>query len=84
MDVVREWNRTIEGQSFLVSNSRQLLPHEFVQRAFATEDMSWARPTAPENMTTLLQNSCTVAVYKTEIDGPSDQTKHTPEEWHAW
>ncbi|KAF2648999.1 acetyltransferase [Lophiostoma macrostomum CBS 122681] len=78
MEDVREWNRTVGGQSFLVSNSRDLFPHEFAQRAFATTDMSWATSMPPEKMKTALENSCTVAVYKSHTNGSSDQTQHSP------
>ncbi|KAF2729544.1 acetyltransferase [Polyplosphaeria fusca] len=69
----KEWRRTLNGQTFLISTSRSLLSHAFVQQAFGTQAMYWAKPTSDANMKTLLDNSCTLGLYKTE-DGEATKT----------
>jgi GNAT superfamily N-acetyltransferase len=71
----KEWQRTVDSQTYLISTSRDLLPHDFVQQAFGTPAMYWAKPTTAINMKTLLDNSCTLGLYK--IDDSAKQ-RHTP------
>ena len=73
----KEWTRVIDGQAYLTSTSRDLIPHEFVQNAFETTEMYWARPTSATNMKKLLDNSCTLGLYKVQ-DDTGTQAKHTP------
>lgn len=72
-----QWERTINAEAYLVSTSQELLPHEFVQEAFDTPSMSWAHRTSPENMKTMLDNSCVVALYKVD-SATSTTVQHTP------
>ncbi|KAF2472587.1 acetyltransferase [Lindgomyces ingoldianus] len=72
----KEWQRVVGDQRFLISTSRDLLPHEFVQEAFNHPDMYWTKPTSPANMKRLLDNSCTLGLYKGQADVAS--TKFTP------
>ncbi|KAF2250207.1 acetyltransferase [Trematosphaeria pertusa] len=59
----KEWKQSINGQTFLISTARDL-PHEFVQQAFDNPAMYWAKPISAANMKTLLDNSCTLGLYK--------------------
>ncbi|KAH7397223.1 acetyltransferase [Pyrenochaeta sp. MPI-SDFR-AT-0127] len=60
---VWQWERTINSQHFLVSSDRALLPHSFVQEAFATEAMFWAKPMSDESLRSMLDNSLTLGIY---------------------
>jgi GNAT superfamily N-acetyltransferase len=68
-----QWERTIESQTFLISTLPELMPHSFVQEAFATEAMFWARPLSNEATRAMLDNSLTLGVYKV-----SDSDKKEP------
>jgi ribosomal protein S18 acetylase RimI-like enzyme len=57
------WRRTIGSQTYLITSDRTLLPHTFVDEAFATEGMYWAKPLSPENLSTMLNNSLTLGLY---------------------
>lgn len=62
MDDSKEWQRTLDGQDFVVSTSRDL-PHAFVQHAFAQPDMYWATPLPAARLQTMLAHSCTLGLY---------------------
>lgn len=65
---VWQWKRDAGSQSFLISTSKELLPHSFVQEAFADNAMFWAKPMSAENLKTMLDNSCTLGLYRVESD----------------
>lgn len=52
------------AEKFLISTSKELLPHSFVQDAFADKAMFWAKPMDAENLKTMLDNSCTLVLYR--------------------
>lgn len=58
------WQRTAGSQTFLISTAPHLLPHAFVQEAFATDAMFWAKPLSDEATRAMLENSLTLGVYK--------------------
>ncbi|KAF2198007.1 acetyltransferase, partial [Delitschia confertaspora ATCC 74209] len=62
----RQWQRFIADQTFLISTSRDLLSHQFVQESFGDEAMYWANPMSPEALKLMLDNSCTLGLYKVE------------------
>jgi hypothetical protein len=64
-----EWKRSAGSQDFLISTSKKLLPHSFVQEAFADNAMFWAKPMSAEDLRTMLDNSCTLGLYRMESDG---------------
>lgn len=61
---VWEWKRTVGAQEFRISTDRNLLPHSFVQEAFEDNAMFWAKPMAADTLKTMLDSSCTLALYK--------------------
>lgn len=65
---VWQWKRSAASQNFLISTSKDLLPHSFVQEAFADNAMFWAKPMSPENLKTMLDNCCTLGLYRVESD----------------
>lgn len=66
------WERKIGPKDFLVSSDRDLLPHPFVQEAFATEAMFWAKPVSSTTMETMLGNSFTLGLYEVSNDGATN------------
>lgn len=58
-----QWERVVDSQKFLLSSDSTLLPHAFVQEAFATEAMFWAKPMSADAMRTMLSNSLTLGLY---------------------
>lgn len=66
---VWQWKRTIGSEEFLISTAKELLPHVFVQEAFADNAMFWATPMSAENLRTMLDNSCTLGLYRVESGG---------------
>ena len=66
---VWQWKRTVGSHEFLISTAKELLPHSFVQEAFADSAMFWAKPMSAENLKIMLDNSCTLGLYRVENDG---------------
>jgi hypothetical protein len=69
---VWQWERTVGSQAFLISTSKELLPHAFVQEVFAHDDSFWAQPVPADRLATLLANSCTLGMYAVSADGLRD------------
>jgi GNAT superfamily N-acetyltransferase len=63
-----QWERTINSQKYFISTARELLPHSFVQEAFATEAMYWTQPLSDEATRAMLDSSLTLGVYKLSDD----------------
>jgi ribosomal protein S18 acetylase RimI-like enzyme len=63
-----EWERTIASGTYLISSDRSLLPYTFVQDAFASEAMFWAKPLSFTTLSTMLDNSLTLGVYSVSND----------------
>ncbi|KAH8711931.1 acetyltransferase [Phaeosphaeriaceae sp. PMI808] len=60
-----QWQHTIDSQrTFLISTAKELLSHAFVQESYATEAMYWAKPLSDESTRAMLDNSCTLGVYR--------------------
>ena len=72
------WRRDDERGAFLVSTQPDLLDHDFINRAFASDDMNWARPLPKDQMTTMLAQSVTLGLYYTPPSGPSQATTSEP------
>ncbi|KAH6865429.1 acetyltransferase [Alternaria rosae] len=65
-----QWERTVASGIYLISSDRSLLPYTFVQEAYGTEAMFWAKPLSFTDLSTMLDNSLTLGVYSV-----SDGTK---------
>ena len=63
-----EWTRTVDSTTYLISSDRSLLPHLFVQEAFATDAMFWAKPLPFTALSTMLDNSLTLGLYTVSND----------------
>jgi ribosomal protein S18 acetylase RimI-like enzyme len=60
---VFQWERAMGAHTYLISSERSLLPHSFVQEAYATDAMFWAKPLPSTNLSTMLDNSLTLGVF---------------------
>lgn len=58
------WRREIAGLDYLITTRPSLLDHAFINRAFDSEDMHWARPLSTEELTITLTQSITLGLYK--------------------
>jgi GNAT superfamily N-acetyltransferase len=65
----KEWQRTVDSQTYLISTARELIPLAFVQAAYATEAMYWAQPLSDDATRAMLENSLTLGVYRVSKDG---------------
>jgi ribosomal protein S18 acetylase RimI-like enzyme len=63
-----QWQHTVASSTYFISSDRSLLPHAFVQEAYATEAMFWAKPLSSTTMSTMLDNSLTLGLYSVSDD----------------
>ena len=63
---------------YLISSSLTLLDHDFINTAFATEDMYWAKPLPLDQIATLLKQSLTLGLYKVLPAVPSARNSESP------
>ncbi|KAF2741849.1 hypothetical protein M011DRAFT_497865 [Sporormia fimetaria CBS 119925] len=59
----RQWQQTVKGATFLVSTSKDLLPHSFVQSVFENPAVYWAKKPSQATTKKLIDNSCTLGLY---------------------
>ncbi|CAI6331791.1 unnamed protein product [Periconia digitata] len=71
----KEWQQTVKDQTFIISTA-PTLPHAFIQQAFSTSAMYWAKPVSSEHVQKLVDNSCTLGLYCLENtnDGKHQRT----------
>ncbi|KAK3675131.1 hypothetical protein LTR78_005065 [Recurvomyces mirabilis] len=82
----KQWHRDSSHSKFLISTQKALLDHSFINTAFATKEMFWAKPLNSEDLSLMLDNSVTAAIYEitpsihpaTSIDEPSTPREGSP------
>jgi len=74
----RTWQREDEHGSFVVSTKPQYLDHEFINDAFATEDMFWASRLPLDQLAKALSQSVTVGLYEVRPAIPPAATVGEP------
>jgi GNAT superfamily N-acetyltransferase len=70
-----EWKTSVGGKDYIISNNIEWHSHEFIQKAFDSDEVYWTHAIPAEALETMLANSCTLGLYTTEIPTPSDGTK---------
>ena len=75
---VQEWRREAGGTSYLITTSSERIDFEFVNEAFATEEMFWAKRLPLEDLETMISNSLTLSVYAVSPKSPSASTVSSP------
>lgn len=73
-----EWRLENEHGSFLVSNRISLLDRNFINTAFATTDMFWARELPMEQLEVMLRQSVTFGLYEETPAAPPPATVGEP------
>ena len=58
------WEKSNQAGSFIISTRQDLLEHDFINSAFASEEMYWAKAVPPSQLMTLLSNSITLGLYE--------------------
>ena len=73
----RTWTRADKAtkQTYLASTRREYLDERFINAAFATEDMHWAKPLGTEALQIALDNSLVFGIYVT-----TPPTNYEPED----
>lgn len=66
MATQKEWHRTIAETSYLISTSPAALSHSFIQTAFDSDHMYWAKPVSSSALQTMLDNSFNFGLYTEE------------------
>jgi len=75
---LHEWRITLSGQDYLISTSPNKISHAFINDAFATSEMSWAKPLSPETLDLMLRSSYTLGVYATSPSMPAPASPSDP------
>jgi len=60
---IRSWRTTRESKEYLISTSSPLLSHDFIQTAFATKEMYWAKPLPAADLALVLSSSLNLGLY---------------------
>ncbi|KAI7217099.1 hypothetical protein KC333_g4436 [Hortaea werneckii] len=71
------WEKFDQTGSFIISTRPELLEHDFINNAFASEEMYWAKPVPHAQLVTLLSNSITLGLYERQ---PIEPTANPEEE----
>lgn len=74
----REWRKPISGEDYLISTEQSNISHDFVNTAYATKDMYWAKPLPAGILRTLLSNSLVLGIYKVQPSMPPPKTASSP------
>jgi ribosomal protein S18 acetylase RimI-like enzyme len=74
------WTRTIKNSSFTISNDTTAISRDFVQTAFATDEMDWAVPVSSSTLELIIRNGCTLGIYSGGNSSTtiSETHDHTP------
>lgn len=74
----QEWRREQDGVSYLISTSRDHLSLPFINDAFGTEEMHWAKSLPLEDLEMALANSLTLGVYVLSPKTPPASSASSP------
>lgn len=77
MATEQEWKREVSGETYVISTAMKLLDHEFINTAFGSEEMYWAKPIPAETLRLMLSQSLTLGVYKVNA-AASSSTPSSP------
>ncbi|KAK3624677.1 hypothetical protein LTR22_023871 [Elasticomyces elasticus] len=70
----QSWRREDDRGSFLVCTKPDLLDHEFINQAFSSDDMFWAKRLPADQLAKALSQSVTLALYEVSPGGPPATT----------
>jgi GNAT superfamily N-acetyltransferase len=69
---IYEWKTTVDEQTYIISNKNDWLSHDFINKAFDTDEVYWTHSIRPKSLETMLANSCTLGLYAIENSGTSE------------
>ncbi|KAK5684398.1 hypothetical protein LTS10_004266 [Elasticomyces elasticus] len=70
----QSWRREDDRGAFLVCTKPDLLDHEFINQAFSSDDMFWAKRIPADQLAKALSQSVTLALYEVSPGGPPATT----------
>lgn len=70
----REWHKTIDDTSYLISTDPKMIDHDFVNTSFASPDMYWAKELPGKDLALMLEHSLTLGLYKHAGEPSSPRT----------
>ncbi|KAK4547837.1 hypothetical protein LTR36_010556 [Oleoguttula mirabilis] len=73
-----EWRRDVDHETYVVCTKPDMLDHDFINTAFASDDMEWARPLPSDQMSTMLSQSITLGLYRVDPPVPPAATSDEP------
>ncbi|KEQ70112.1 hypothetical protein M436DRAFT_24100, partial [Aureobasidium namibiae CBS 147.97] len=65
----REWRMAISDQEYLISTELNSISHDFVNNAYSSEDMYWAKAMPAAILRNMLSNSLVMGLYALEQVG---------------
>jgi hypothetical protein len=74
----REWKTTISDQEYLISTDVNSISHDFVNNAYGSEDMYWAKAMPAAILRNILSNSLVLGVYAVQPLFPAAKTAEEP------
>jgi len=74
----QQWHGDAPNDMFLISTQKTLLDHTWINNAFATEEMFWAKPLPTDQLAFMLENSVTAAIYEVTPSIPLPATVDEP------
>ena len=74
----REWRTTISDQEYLISTDLNNISHDFVNNAYSSEDMYWAKAMPVAILRNMLSNSLVMGVYAVQSPFPAAKTVEEP------
>jgi hypothetical protein len=75
----REWRRNkTDDHEFIISTDPERLDHDFINNAFDTEEMYWAKRLPHETLSLMLSQSITLGIYEITPHLPPPSTSSSP------
>lgn len=72
------WRRLVNAENYVISTQQDRLDRIFVNDAFASPDMHWARRLPEDQVETLLKHSLTLGLYKVSAAMPPPSSASEP------
>ena len=70
----REWYKSVDNTSHLISTDPEMLDHDFITASFASPDMYWANELPRKDLALMLEHSLTLGLYKHAGEPSSPRT----------
>jgi GNAT superfamily N-acetyltransferase len=68
-----EWTKSVDGKIYIISNKIDWHSHEFIQKAFDSDEVYWTHSIPPKSLEIMLANSCTLGLYECLSDSGRKQ-----------